>query len=346
MSYWLLAHDALAELEAASRATPSAEHLASFEARAAGSLLTVDAGVGEITVNGILTERPSLFAMLAGGNTTYRSIREAVAEAEANPAVREIVLSINSPGGSVDSLFPTLDALEAAKKPMRARVSLAASAAYAIAAVAGPIEANGLAASVGSVGVVATMHVDPDVVSVTSSNAPNKRPDVRTEAGRAVVREELDEIESLFVEYIARGRGVTPDTVRKSFGRGSVMLARKGKEMGMLDSIGTAASSPRRATAASLGPNQEAAALLEAQLGSASAAGADESSVAFAERLLSGLQPPAPPPPDPAAVVAAIVTGRRQPFELEEQEPSPDPKAQQVADLVVAAMRAEREGNL
>ena len=65
------------------------------------------------------------------------------------------MLSIDSPGGTVAGLFETLAALDATGKSIRVRSSAAHSAAYAIAAVAGPIEAVTPVSMFGSIGVAA-----------------------------------------------------------------------------------------------------------------------------------------------------------------------------------------------
>lgn len=206
--------------------------------------MKVEGTRAEISVYGVLTEQPDCFAQLfGGGNTTYASIRKAIAQAEENPDVKETILDVNSPGGSVDGLFATLDVLATAKKPIRVRATLAASAAYAIAAVAGPIEATGLAAEFGSIGVAARIQLPKDVVNVASTEAPNKRPDLTTDEGKAVVREELDALHGLFADYIARGRSRTTESevavsdVNANFGRGGVMLAKDAKKRGMIDSL-------------------------------------------------------------------------------------------------------------
>ena len=199
--------------------------------------------VAEIKVDGVLTQKPDFFAMFFGlGNTTYEQIRSSIALAESDPTVRRIVYDINSPGGSVDGLFETLAAIDGASKPSSVRASMADSAAYAIAAVAGRIEANTAASEFGSVGVVATFFNDEELIDITSTNAPNKRPDPATEEGQAVIREYLDSIHDLFVEAIAdgrtkSGRTTTKQQVNEEFGRGAVLLARDARKRGMIDRI-------------------------------------------------------------------------------------------------------------
>lgn len=224
---------------------------------AAPKNLTVAGGVAQIEIAGVLTEKPDFLAWLFGGaNTTYESIRASLAAAEADPAIKQIVLSVSSPGGSVNGLFETLAALEATSKPMRVRASLAASAAYALSAAAGRIEAVGPASSFGSIGVAASIFVDPEVVDIASTEAPNKRPDVTTEEGKAIVREELDAIHELFADAIARGRAaatgsddINVDFVNANFGRGGTLLAAEAKKRKMIDSYPKPAGRASRASA-------------------------------------------------------------------------------------------------
>lgn len=340
---WLLADGAVAELEAAYRLEPTAAQIEAFAARQAGSPLTVADGTGTIAVHGVLTEEPNIFAALfGGGNTSYSSVREALASADANPNVREIVLDIRSPGGNVFGLFETIDAIEQTKKPKRVRASLAASAAYALAAVAGPIEAIGPASAFGSIGVATSVSIPRDRVDIASSDAPKKRPDVSTEAGRAAVQEELDQLHELFVDAIARGRKTTAKSVNANYGRGGVLLASAARKAGMIDNMTSRSNTRPGATgAASNGSNMAAAEALGAQLGSATKPGAGESSAHFAERLLAGIAPPPPPKVDPAAVVAAYVLGEPLPDERVAVHAEGDPHADRVADLVVAAIRED-----
>jgi len=202
-------------------------------------LLTIAGDNAEIAVNGVLTNRPSVFAFLfGGGNATYSDIITALAVADQDPAVKRIDLNIDSPGGSVAGLFDALAAIEATTTPVRAVVSnMAASAAFAIATQADEIVAGNRATVFGSVGIVVSAFVDEDEVTITSTDAPNKRPDLSTEAGRAVVRAELDEMHGVFADAIATGRGTTIDKVNADFGQGGTFLAAEALQRGMIDSI-------------------------------------------------------------------------------------------------------------
>ena len=139
----------------------------------------------------------------------------------------------------MDGLFDCLAALEAFSKPKETIASMADSAAYAIACLGGKITARNKASEFGSVGVCATYvrYDGVNIYDITSSNAPNKRPDPSTKEGQAAIREGLDAIEELFIEAIATGRGTNVKDVKKNYGRGAVFLATAAQDAGMIDAI-------------------------------------------------------------------------------------------------------------
>lgn len=248
---WLVEKSAREALERArATITPTPEQLANYEQRveavsaAAGDAprpprgVQVEGATAKISVTGVLTKRPDFWAWLLGmGNTTYSSIIAGIAYAEERPDIDDIEFLVDSPGGQVDGLFETIAAIQAANKPKRVSASLAASAAYAIAAAAGPITASSPSSTFGSIGVVATYYVDKDTVEITSTNAPAKRPDVRTAEGQAVVRAYLDELHDLFVDAIATGRGVDATVINKTFGQGAVFTAGEALRRKMIDGV-------------------------------------------------------------------------------------------------------------
>jgi ClpP class serine protease len=145
--YWLLEQSVFKLLKSAeaSGLRPSAEQQAQFSARffddddgPASRVLTIAGGTAQIAIEGVLTNAPNMMAMLfGGGNTTYAELIQAIAEAEQNPEVQNIVLAVNSPGGQFEGLFDAITALQNVTKPMTTRVgATAASAAFALAAQA------------------------------------------------------------------------------------------------------------------------------------------------------------------------------------------------------------------
>ena len=244
---WLLEPGTMARLEQAYSASvvPDTEQeIKHFDAMLAANadgprILTRAGNSAQVSIKGMLTQAPSFMAMLfGGGNTTYPEIIAAIASAEADNDVETITLDVDSPGGQWAGVFDVVAALQNATKPIKARVSgMSASAAYLITAQADEIVAQNPGVLVGSVGVVQGFNVNPDVVQVTSTNAPKKRPDVTTEKGKADVREELDPMHELFVDSIATGRGTTVEKVNAEFGQGGVVLAGEAQKRGMIDSV-------------------------------------------------------------------------------------------------------------
>lgn len=245
---WLLEASVRLAIEQAykSGTLPTAQQQIDYEARYATSasetssrLLTVAGNSAEVAVKGVITKAPSFLAMLfGGGNTTYGEIIAALAEAEADPTVDNITLAIDSPGGQFDGLFDALAAIQNTNKPVKALISnVGASAAFAIASQADEVVASNRAARIGSVGVAATIGVDDSEVTITSTDAPKKRPDVTTEEGKAMVREELDAMHEIFVEAIAEGRGTTVEKINAEYGRGATLLAGEALKRGMIDAV-------------------------------------------------------------------------------------------------------------
>jgi ClpP class serine protease len=246
---WFLTGDVLQEMKQA-RASGfqlSAEQVADLRAASRDNgKMQVVGREAIIPVEGVLTERPDWFAAyFGGGNTTYPDIKQAIAEANGSPEIDSITMAFGySPGGSVTGLFSAMDAIRDSEKPVTATVKGGAmSGAFGLASQAGRIVAADRGTQFGSVGVAMDTWVyDGSIkeVSIASTEAPKKRPDLLTDEGKAVVREELDAIHDVFVGSIADGRGTTTKKVNANFGQGAMVLAEQALKAGMIDSIGSA----------------------------------------------------------------------------------------------------------
>lgn len=238
---WLLDPTILNAMRSAPAIT--AEQQAAYELQVSAaeeSPLTIAGSTGRISIVGTLTDSPSFMARyFGGGNTVYSDVRRAVAEAEANPQIEDVEYYVASGGGQASAEWlATMEAIRDASKPSRAYVgNMAASAAYGIASQAGEIVAQNALSYVGSLGVVVDTVKRDDVVSITSSNAPDKRPDTNTDEGQATIRVMLDQVEEQFIDAVAAGRGVSAEDVRTGYGRGATMTAREALKKGMIDSI-------------------------------------------------------------------------------------------------------------
>ena len=200
-------------------------------------VFTVAGNVATINITGMLTKSYTFMTWLYGG-TAYSEIMNALALIENDSEITDVIVKMDSGGGHVAGLFDVVAEIQAMTTPIRCIVSgSCCSAAYAIAAQCDTIEASSNGDSIGSIGIVVDVDIDPEEVSITSTNAPNKRPDATTDEGRAQIRAQLDEYEELFLEAIAEGRGVKVDEVIKNYGQGATTIARNALKSGMIDSI-------------------------------------------------------------------------------------------------------------
>jgi len=205
-------------------------------------------GDAHITITGILTNARSFWDMFFGeaASLTYDEIFQAAIEADENPGVKRIIFDINSPGGRVDGLDDAAQAIAAVKKPTVARVrDMAASGAYWLASQADRIEVTSPVATVGSIGVMATVIDDTKMLEdwglkdiiITSTDAPKKYVDPTTKKGQEEIRNVLDGIHAVFASRVAEGRGVSVEMVNSNFGQGALLIAEDALEIGMIDKI-------------------------------------------------------------------------------------------------------------
>jgi ClpP class serine protease len=197
-------------------------------------IYSVENGVADVNISGELSkDGPSLFERLFGyKGTRYGAIRRAVAAAESDPAVQSLRLNFDSPGGAVDGVDETWQAIFNARKPVTAYVDgMLASAAYWLASAADKIIARNATDCVGSIGVIVRA-ADPDgcfeqagwrVFTFVSANAPAKS--IKNAEWAVAVQEQVDAIERIFTARVAKGRGLNADYVRERFGSGGTFVA-------------------------------------------------------------------------------------------------------------------------
>lgn len=203
---------------------------------------TIRDGVGCIPIFGPIFPRSSL--MTLSGATALDAVAADLRALQATRDVRRILMVVDSPGGAVDGVQQFSRLVAQSDKPVFAHVEgTGASAAYWIASQAREISTDPTA-RVGSIGVAMSTAVQegPDIsgrrqFDIVSTNAPNKRPDLSTDEGRATVRETLDAIEEIFIADVARGRGVTEATVKRDYGAGGTKTGKQAKAAGMIDRV-------------------------------------------------------------------------------------------------------------
>ncbi|HET8995300.1 MAG TPA: signal peptide peptidase SppA, partial [Acetobacteraceae bacterium] len=191
--------------------------------------------VARLSVNGIITED--------------RSVTRAVDKLADDPSVKALIVSINSPGGSVAGGESLHDAIArvAAKKPVVAVMrGEAASAAYMIAVAADRIYAR-QATLTGSIGVLLEAPqfgglLDKLGVGVTTivSGPLKDQPSYThplSDQGKTVLQGLVMDMYGQFVAMVAQGRHMDPAKVR-ALGDGRAYTGRQALQLGLVDAIG------------------------------------------------------------------------------------------------------------
>lgn len=210
-------------------------------------------GVAVVGLSGVLAKRMNLMTQVSGGTSTQLAAQE-LQSAIDDPAVRAIVLAIDSPGGTVDGTEAFANIVRAGAQQKRI-LALAdgcmASAAYWIGAAVGPgnIYLAERTTQVGSIGVVAK-HVDQ---SGAEARAGVKTTEITagkfkriasgyaplTEDGRNTIQSQVDFLYGLFVESVAKDRGVSAERVLQRMADGRVFTGQQAIDAGLADGFST-----------------------------------------------------------------------------------------------------------
>lgn len=207
--------------------------------------VTVRDGVAIIPVSGPIFRHANLMTEISGATATG-SLATDIQAALDNPSVNVLVLDIDSPGGEATGINELAEMIFQARgtKPIKAYVGgQAASASYWIASAADEVIVDDTA-QLGSVGVVLSLRKREDrpgekSYEIVSSNAPNKRPDLETEAGRAQLQTRTDELANVFLDKVARNRSIPRDEVNDRFRQGGIATGALAVEAGMADRLGS-----------------------------------------------------------------------------------------------------------
>lgn len=254
---WAIEPGKLLEIQAIYLAHARGEKadLAAIEARLGRPLANerapyvVDQGVAVLSVEGVIAKRANMFSDISGGVSTQLLERDLQAALH-DPAVHSIILSTDSPGGSVDGTQALAAKVRTgtAHKPIVTLASgMIASAAYWIGSASSAVYlADGTTVS-GSIGVVAN-HADYSkqraergvkVTEITagkykriaSDNAPLSK------EGLQYMQAQVDYYYSLFVNDVATQRGASVDTVLADMADGRIFIGQQGVDAGLADGI-------------------------------------------------------------------------------------------------------------
>ena len=206
-------------------------------------------GVAVIPIGGTITKKAYGLSAMSGVRTTV-DIQNDIQSALDNSGVSGIVLSIDSPGGTVDGTKELSDFISSAKdvKPIVSYVDgLMASAAYWIGCNASKIVCYDTA-KVGSIGVVvkhqeaakleAAMGVVTTMIYQGKYKVVGNPHEALSDEGKAYIQGHVDTYYSMFVDAVAEGRGIERDTVIKDIALGSVFIGKDALALNLVDSIG------------------------------------------------------------------------------------------------------------
>lgn len=271
--------------------------------------------VAVIPIHGTLVRRTSGIEA-ESGLASYTGIAAQLDAALASPEIAAILLDIDSPGGESGGVFDLADRIRAASevKPVWAVANdMAFSAAYALASAATRVFVA-RTGGVGSIGVIA-MHVDQSVkdaqdgVRYTAVFAGERKNDLNphepiSNEAHAVLKAEVDRIYDLFVDMVARHRGLDANRVRAT--EAGLFFGSDAVATGLADAVGSLDDALTQLTQ-SLSP-------LPTQVAPASQAGFlhnhqmessmnDRTDLAVPDRPLAD---PAGSPPQPSATATAL----------------------------------------
>ncbi len=177
-------------------------------------------------------------------------IAGALRVARKDPAIKAIVLRVNSPGGDFlasDVIRKEVELCKVEKPVIVSMGDLAASGGYYISAVADKIYANRTTIT-GSIGVYSMipnlestledhlrLNIDRVKTNAHSDLISISRP--LTQKEHDVIQEKIEKVYHTFLQTVADGRGMTPEAVNE-IGQGRVWSGTDAKRIGLVDELG------------------------------------------------------------------------------------------------------------
>jgi protease-4 len=208
--------------------------------------LDVREGVALIPVEGTIVSGEPPQGLTRPSNAYSGEIVHFIEQAEANPAVRAIVVRVDSPGGGVVPSDEIYQALQSVEKPIVVSMgSVAASGGYYIACGADEVFANPntLTGSIGVISIVPNVEELLDKVGVKMyvlTSGPHKEGgtfQAFTDEERDIWKDIIEDTYDNFVQVVTEGRDMSDQQVRK-LADGRVYTGRQALETGLVDALG------------------------------------------------------------------------------------------------------------
>lgn len=211
-------------------------------------LLEIDGGLATISIKGPLVNSDSPYLEMFGV-TGYPEIRAALISAASDPTVDNILLDVDSGGGSVSGVEDTaklIHMINTSVKPITAFADTAASAAYWLASSAGEVFAS-RTSMIGSIGVIATHKeyseaykkegVGVTVIRAGKEKALANSNEKLTDKGKQQIQQMVDATYQVFVEHVATMRGKSYSYADESMAQGKEFIGQTAFDVGLIDGV-------------------------------------------------------------------------------------------------------------
>ena len=207
--------------------------------------------VAVLSLEGVIAQKMNLFTEISGGMST-ELISKDLREIMQNESIKAVILNIDSPGGASSGTPELASQVFDARKQKRIIAftdNMMASAAYWIGAAADAVIISSDVVQVGSIGVVTT-HTDlskseemqgiktTELVAGKYKRIASKYAPL-TQEGRETIQGHLDYVYSVFVDDIAKFRGVSVEKVLTDMADGRVFIGKQAIEAGLVDGVST-----------------------------------------------------------------------------------------------------------
>jgi protease-4 len=191
-----------------------------------------------------------------GGYVTPERVIDELKRAEKDPAVKAIILRIDSPGGTASASWEIAIQVQRATKPVIASIGdVGASGAYMIASQCDEIISTG-SSGVGSIGVIMEVgdysalldKLGVKFISIHEGEFKDAGAPWRslTASETAMLKDDIKIVYDDFISSVAKGRKMSEPDVRK-LATGWAWPGKKAKDLGLVDTLGNYSDAVARA---------------------------------------------------------------------------------------------------
>lgn len=265
--------------------------------------------IAVLPLYGLISQRAGLMTEYSGG-TSAEAFASTLRALAADPGIVAIVIDVDSPGGGVYGVPEAAQAIyeaRAAKPIVAVSNSLNASAAYWLTSQAHEIVASP-SSETGSIGVymahtdksgaAAASGVKYTLVSAGKYKTEGNPFEPLADEALGEMQARVDRVYGDFIAGVARGRGVSEESVRSGYGQGRVVGAKQAVSLNLADRVDTLEGTIRRLSAPLArmavmrgDASSSASPLLAAEAGTPVPVSASRDIDALADALLARLAP-------------------------------------------------------